>query len=863
MNHYLTPKSLIPQLSLIAFFFLTALNAKAFVHRQFLNDGWKFRQARTLSWHKGTVPGTVHTDLMDNGIIRDPFIGQNEREVQWVDKEDWIYETTFDLDKLSGECDNMNLVFDGLDTYADIILNDSTVLETNNMFRQWIIPVSDIIKPQGNKLRVYFHSPVKVDLPKFESLPYRYEAGNDQSENGGIFDKRVSIFARKAGYHYGWDWGPRLVTSGIWRPVYLETWTGPKIEDVCIQTASIDADNAQINSTVEIYSDKKYSNLIISVADSDKLLAHKNISLNKGLNILTIPFNIENPRLWWCNGLGKPNLYNFKVKLSGNNITGDTKTVSTGIRHIEVVRDKDKDGRSFYFKLNGIPVFAKGANYIPCDNFLPRVTNETYRRTVQDAADANMNMLRVWGGGIYEDDRFYNLCDSLGIMVWQDFMFACSMYPAEGEMLDNIREEATYNVKRLRNHPCIALWCGNNECHEAWFNWGWKRKYEKQGYADLLWNQYQAVFHKLLPEVIGTYSPDIFYWPSSPYSDIDRSPDPAKGDSHMWRVWGGSQPIELYNEITGRFFSEYGFQSFPEIGTVLKYAPDTTQHYIDSDVMLAHQRAGADANRRIEKYLLDSYPRPKDFTSFLYMTQILQGDAIRTAIEAHRRNKPYCMGTLFWQHNDCWPVASWSSRDYYGNWKAQHYFAKKAFRDILLSVTDDNDTIAVHIVSDRVNNAIGVLTIESFTFDGTPIAKHSCQIDIPANGIGHVNFPKSMFFGNIGQDSRYVYSTLKTDDDIYENIFLPSSQKDIKLSKPQLSIDIDGENGQYTVTVSSDTFVRAFKMTLQGCEDYFFDDNYFDLIPGKKHSVNLKTGLSKDEIRNMIQWTSVYNATHS
>lgn len=833
-------------------------------YRQVLDDNWKFRQARTVEWHNATVPGTVHTDLMANGIIPDPFVGQNERAVQWVDKEDWIYETIFDLDGALAQQDYINLVFDGLDTYADIYVNDSLILKADNMFRQWEVPVKGIVKPQGNRLRVYFHSPIKVDMPKFESLPFRYDACNDQSQNGGIFDKRVSVFARKAGYHYGWDWGPRLVTSGIWRPAYLKGWSGPVFKDIFITTKELRKNNASMEAIVEIVSENDYPemSLIISDNESSEQFTKSNVSIKKGLNDISVSFDVNNPKLWWCNGLGEPNLYDFNITLLTEGNVIDERNLVTGIRQIDVVRDEDKDGRTFYFKLNGRPVFAKGANYIPCDNFLPRVTPEIYHRTVKDAADANMNMLRVWGGGIYEDDRFYHQCDSMGIMVWQDFMFACSLYPSEGELLDNIKKEAVYNVRRLRNHPCISLWCGNNECLEAWYNWGLKNRYEQQGFADIIWKQYVDLFHNALPEIVTEYNPEVFYWPSSPYSSIDVPSESDKGDTHMWRVWGGSEPVDLYNHVSSRFFSEYGFQSFPELETILKYAPDTTSHFIDSDVMLAHQRAGADANRRLEKYLLASYKEPKDFNSFVYMTQILQGDAVKTAIEAHRRNRPYCMGTLFWQHNDCWPVASWSSRDYYGKWKAQHYFAKKAFRDIMLSTMDNDDEITVYVVSDRLKQARGTLRVEAYRYDGTPLSSFKQSLRLPEGEVRKISLPKSKVFGDNDTRSIFVCSTFDTGEDTYDNIFLPSSQKDISLEKPEILINVREENEDLFLDITSDTFVRAFRVYLKDDVDYFLEDNYFDLLPGKQYSVKMETDLSKEEAEASIRWTSLFEATH-
>ncbi|MDE6331940.1 MAG: glycoside hydrolase family 2 protein [Muribaculaceae bacterium] len=851
---------------LIALAALSA-NAAAFaaVHTQNLGGEWKFRQSRTVQWHKAQVPGTVHTDLMDCGLIPDPFIGQNERQVQWVDKEDWIYERDFNLDTAM-LADHVNLVFDGLDTYADVYLNDSLVLKADNMFRRWEVPVEGLLKPSDNTLRVYFHSPIKVDLPKFEALPFQYDAGNDQSQNGGIFDKRVSVFARKAGYHYGWDWGPRLVTSGIWRPVYLEAWSGPKINDVYVRTSSIAKNKAEMTADIEIDSDIPVSKCELSLADktSGAVLARRKLNLTQGMNSVSIPFSVKNPRLWWCNGLGTPDMYDFEVRLDVGGKNTDSRVERTGIRLIEVVRDEDAEGRSFYFRLNGVPVFAKGANYIPCDNFLPRVTDEVYRRTIQDAADANMNMLRVWGGGVYEDDRFYELCDSLGIMVWQDFMFACSLYPSEGELLENIRKEAVYNVRRLRNHPSIVLWCGNNECLEAWYNWGWRRRYTAQGYADVIWKQFHDLYHRLLPEVVAENAPDAFYWPSSPFSRVDGPPEPNRGDTHLWLVWGGGEPIDTYNHKRSRFFSEYGFQSFPQWSTVLKYAPDTTQHRIDSDVMLAHQRAGADANRKIERYLLESYPEPKDFRSFLYMSQVLQGDAIRTAMEAHRRDRPYCMGTLFWQHNDCWPVASWSSRDYYGRWKAQHYFAKKAYRDIMLSTRVEGDSVKVYVVSDRVEPVTGTLSLTTGRLDGTAGSLYSedMRCDVDGGSVVMITYPLETLSGGADPSALYIRASFDDGTETYENVSMPVEPKYAEFVAPDISLELAGVPGEYKVNVSSRTFVRAFCMSLDADENCFFTDNYFDLIPGRTYTVDLRSDMSPDDVRRNLSWTSLYNAAH-
>ena len=392
-----------------------ALAAAAAPVRQHLHDDWQFRQARLNNWYPATVPGTVHTDLMANRIIEDPYFRLNERGVQWVDKEDWIYETHFEADAGLLARERIELVFEGLDTYADVYLNDEKVLAADNMFRRWRTEVKRLLRPGENTLKVYFHSPIKVDLPKYDSLPYRYEAVNDQSANGGLFDKRVSVFARKAGYHYGWDWGPRLVTSGIWRPVYLEGWSGARISDVFYRQQEVTARRARVEVEVEIASARDLAEAVVTVASpGEGIEASVTAPLRSGINKVTVPLDIASPKLWWTRELGEPHLYEFRASVAAGDAS-DSRTTRIGLRSLRLVRDKVADGTTFYFELNGEPLFAKGANYIPCDVFLPRVTRAVYEKTLDDAAAVNMNMLRVWGGGVYGADVFYELCDERGM----------------------------------------------------------------------------------------------------------------------------------------------------------------------------------------------------------------------------------------------------------------------------------------------------------------------------------------------------------------------------------------------------------------------------------------------------------------
>lgn len=839
-------------LAVIAILISSTVRADEVV-KQNINTGWTFKQERGNNWYPAKVPGVVHTDLIDNKIIEDPFFRLNERGVQWVDKEDWIYKTALNVSPEVFAKDNIELYFKGLDTYADVYLNDSCILKANNMFREWRVDVKSLLKKEGNELRIYFHSPIKVDIPKFDALSYENEAGNDQSQNGGVFDKKVSVFARKAGYHYGWDWGPRLVTSGVWRPVFLEGWNNARISNVHYIQEQVSAKRANIKVRAEIWADKGGEALVTISAAGIKNNWTKKATLSKGVNLVETNIVVNNPKLWWSNGLGEPHLYAFTTAVSFNGEAADSRTEDLGIRELKVINEKDEFGHTFYFRLNGVKVFAKGANYIPQDNFLPRLTFKNYEKTILDAVNANMNMLRIWGGGIYEDDMFFELCDKYGILVWQDFMFACSTYPMNPEMLENIREEAKDNIIRLRNHASLAIWCGNNESHTAWFNWGWMPKYEKLGVLEEMRKDYKDVFHGVLEEAVATYDPTAFYWPSSPYGgDPDAKCESGKenwnpnGDAHYWGVWHAKDSIANYNKIRARFFSEYGFQSFPEYQSVLKYAPEKRDHDIFSEVMMAHQRGGSHANGLIEWYLLNEYRKPKDFPNFLYMGQLLQGDAIKTAIEAHRRDMPYCMGTLYWQHNDCWPVASWSSRDYYGRWKAQHYFAKKAFENILVSPIAENGKLNVYVVSDNLKAIKGSLELRVMDLKGTIISTKKANVTLPANTskIQLSNPIENLLGGkNANEVVANVRFTPANGETITNNYFL-TRYKDVDFPKANIKLQSVAVADGYEVTLESDVFARGVFLSIEGI-DNFFSDNYFDLLPGEPVKIHVSTSLDK------------------
>ncbi|MBM6385896.1 MAG: glycoside hydrolase family 2 protein [Paenibacillus sp.] len=803
-------------------------------------QNWTFKACEDQEWLPAQVPGCVHTDLLKLDKIPDPFYGTNEKEIQWIDKKDWEYRTVFDINEDLLSQEHLEIVFDGLDTYADVYVNDQHVLSADNMFRVWNVDVKSIVKASGNVLRIRFRSPIQEDLPKLEKLGYALPASNDQSDVGGLGDKRVSIFARKAPYHYGWDWGPRFVTSGIWREARLEGWSEVKINDVFIRQNEVTASAASLTAIVEVETFNPIETIIRIGTDGQTW--EQAASLQAGVQTIEISVSINEPKLWWSRGLGDPHMYSFVTEvLKGEQVLADS-TVKTGLRSIRLVRDKDEAGASFYFELNGVAVFAKGANHIPNDSFITEITAERYRHEIVSAAESNMNMLRVWGGGIYEEDMFYELCDEYGLLVWQDFMFACSMYPGDEAFLNSVRHEAIDNVKRLRNHPSIVLWCGNNEIDSAWAHyiedggWGWKKDYNAEQ-REKIWADYEAIFHELLPEVVEAYAPGVDYWPSSPLVSLTgdekqhANPSTSEGDIHYWGVWHSVEPFENYNVYVGRFMSEYGFQSFPEYKSVRKYAEEEDLA-LESEVMLAHQKNGA-GNRLIKQYMDMYMHEPKDFPSFLYMSQVLQAEAMKTAIEAHRRRKPYCMGTLYWQMNDCWPVASWAGMDYFGNWKALQYYAKRSFSDVLVSVDGTKeDRTDVYLISDQLQPVEGQLQVRLIGFDGTVYREEEHAVSLESNSGKQV-----MTLNNAdwlqGRDAAATLLRLELKqkghaDIVQEHYFAPSKDLGLKQAAIQVT-EVQESDGSYVV-LESDTLAKQVWISTEA--EGVFSDNFFDLIPG-------------------------------
>ncbi len=546
-----------------------------------LNKNWQFRDPKESKWYSATVPGTLHTDMRNILLIPDPYFQDNESQLQWIDKEDWEYRTYFDVEKKILKKKKIELVFDGLDTYADVYLNGKLILQADNMFRGWKVNVGPLLKRVNNELLIKFWSAQnKADSIAKARLPL-------------VLPDNNRVYVRKAQFQFGWDWGPKFTGCGIWKKISL-----------------------------------------LATSDTATLAA------------------VNAPRV---------------------------------TNRVTLVQKPDATGTSFYFEKDGKPLYCKGANWIPADVFLPRVTKDDYRKLLLMAKEANMNMLRVWGGGVYEDDYFYDLCDSLDIMVWQDFMFAGGMYPADEAFLNNVREEVKYQVERLRQHPCIVLWCGNNEIDEAWKNWGWQKQFNLHGKDSAkVWNDYKRLFEDSLKKWVNEFDGTRPYISTSPKNGWGRKESFTEGDSHYWGLWWGLEDWEVFEKKTGRFISEYGMQAMPNWNTIKSFT-DTSDRYLYSPVIQSHQKATdgfKKLNHYLNRYFIDSAKLSKlSLEKYSYLTQCLQFYVLRNSIAIHRSKYPTNMGTLLWQLNDCWPVASWSITDYSRQPKAAWYAVKESYRD--------------------------------------------------------------------------------------------------------------------------------------------------------------------------------------
>lgn len=806
-----------------------------------IDKNWQFRQANTHLWMPASVPGTVHTDLLKNDQIQDPSFRMNEKEAQWIENQDWEYQTTFSVDSQLLSKQVIQLNFEGLDTYAEVYLNNKKIHESDNMFVGFKVDCKQHLKEGDNKLHIIFHSPVRKGMERLKKLDYILPATNEQAP----VDQRTNIFTRKAPFHYGWDWGPRLVTSGIWRPVTLQAWDQASIDNVLIVTTTVSGKKAEIAVDMSLLAREEGEYSITLFINGKPIVKNLTASLKQGENNVSFDFKLNNVKLWWTNGLGEPYLYDLDFHLTRNNEILHNQSLKYGVRTLKLVQEPDDVGQSFHFELNGVPVFMKGANIIPSETLTPSVSEETYRKMISNSVAAHMNMLRVWGGAIYEEDLFYRLCDENGILVWQDFMFACALQPGDVAHLENIRQEAEYNVKRLRNFACIALWCGDNENLIGWHNWGWKESFTPE-VRDFVWKTYETINYDILPAAVAKYDPKNAYWASSPSSLNNTLPDRKSGDEHDWTIWFGQKRFSAYWEDVPRFVSEWGMQAFPPRHTYDAFSLKEDQHAA-SEVMHHRQRSkmewvspGFDGNDMIGRYMEWYYKVPEDFDRFAYTSQLLQALGYKTAIEAHRSNMPHCMGSLYWQLNDCWPTISWATLDYFYRWKASHYAVKKAFEPIIVTAAMKEDMLEVYTVSDLLKPRNASLILELMDFSGNVVFKEDKRISIAANTAAAIfTINPAEWLKNNSDSSLLLNMKLISDGDVItDNIFYFTEPKNLNLPKANPYFELKQDKEGYLLTVSSPTLVK--NLYLESLDpDAFFSDNFFDLLPSVSKTISI------------------------
>ena len=823
---------------------------------QSLNGTWSLRECGTETWLPGEVPGGVHLDLMAAGRISDPFVSDEELRVGWVAERDWEYRRDFVPDASLAAEERQTLVFGGLDTLADVRLNGELLGSADNMFRTWRWDVTGRLRPGSNELAVVFRSAVRrgaeldaarpLDRPK-ETLP-------------------GAPYLRKAPCHFGWDWGPKLPNIGIWQDVHVEGWSVARLEDVRIEQ-SVEAGRARISAEVEVevevdrpagQAPELEAAMRIEHPDGRVDVARSFVrSGTSEHSVARLAIDIDEPELWWPNGLGGQPLYRVEVEISAGGRRLDASKFQVGLRMLELRREPDEWGESFTFVVNGVPVFAKGSNWIPADSFPARVTPERLEALLGAAADANHNMIRVWGGGYYETEAFYDSCDRHGILVWQDFMFACSVYPlTDPDFLANLEAEVRGQGRRLRHRACLALWCGNNEMERGWTIWGWTRP----GNEDLR-AAYLRFFSETLPAWVAAGDAVTPYWPSSPSSGRPLAAPIGgnSGDEHEWIVWHALAPFSAYGRETYRFVSEFGFESLPAMATVAAFAPDPADWNLGSPMLDHHQRCPV-GNARILYYMAQQFRLPQDFPSFVYLSQILQAEAMRVGVEHWRRERARCGGALFWQLNDCWPVSSWSSIDYFGRWKALHYATRRFYAPVLLSAEVDADGVSLAVTNDRATPWRGEVRWSLERLDGEVVASGLEAVDATGLATTAVAVVPVVAFTQERRSLILVSELLTAGTRVALVVtpFVPDKQ--LTLGRPSFETSVEVEADRATVRLRSDTLARWVELTLDGA-DVVFDDDYFDLPAGRVVDVSfeLPPGWSAEKASGALRVRSVFD----
>ena len=822
-------------LSVLLILLLASCANRQPVVEQNLSQGWTLT-SDTLDINLSVdVPSVVQQSLYEAELIPHPYMGTVENDLLWIADHPWTYSLDFTTDSKLLEQDRVELVFDGIDTYADVILNGTKLFTANNQFRTWKADVKSLLKAKDNHLEVFF--------PRYDSLQ---QAAYDQATPR--FPEKYAV-SRKAPYQHGWDWAPKYKNVGVWKPVRLLAWSETRLEHAYMVTKKADAEQATLSLHLDLDS-RAPGEVVVVVLNDKEVLQRIPVTLQQGEQHKVFDLVVDNPMLWWPNEMGEQPLYDFDIRLEKNGKLMDERHIRTGIKTFEMVEELDDVGFSFYFKVNGVPMYSKGANYIPEEMIETWMQPDHTLRLLQEAKKAHFNMLRVWGGGVYPADDFFQCCDSLGILVWEDFMYAGSMYPYDEAFLENAKIEALEQVKRLASHPSLALWCGGNEISEGYYNWGWQQSLGWSKEDDLAMKAgYDRLFEEILARVVSTYDGSRPYWPSSPSKGWGRPESLTQGDVHYWGVWWGEQPYEVYREKVGRFNSEYGYQSYPDVQTLKQAAGDDASfkslcdYQGDSIYPLIADNAFLNAHekhvrgiRQINDFIMRYYPEPMTLDDYVYYSQLSQAYGMEIAIEAHRTAKPYNMGTLYWQLNDAWPVISWSSVDYYGRPKALQYKLKTLYAPVLLSL--DPQLSQVIVTSDLMEGVRGELKVAVCDFNGTALFEQIVKVELTANQ------NKRCYVEGLSQclstlEKQKVYVKLELVDAgnlLSQRFCYLVSPKDLELPEAKLDLSTLTQEGKIIVEVKSDVFAKDVRLSVVSGSGSF-SDNYFDLEPGESRQV--------------------------
>ncbi len=798
--------------------------------KKLLNGEWQFKQSDKNEWLPATVPGCNFLDLMENNLLDDPFIKLNEKDASWVGEKDWEYKRTFSLSKEDLNYHRIILGAKMLDTVCDVFINNRLVAHCDNCFVKYEADIKDILCEGENEIRIYFFSPVNYVKKKYSdcSTPV-----NSNGQNG-------IVHIRKPQCHFGWDWGPVLVPSGITEDIYLEFVDTARIVDFEVKQDYINP-NAEITACVETEGERVDCTITLTAPDGT-------IYTSDGLKAT---FDIDNPELWWTYELSqkeKQPLYTLSAEITKDGKLIDECSKKIGIRKIELNRESDEYGRNFQFKLNDVPLFIKGANYIPADCFITRFTEDKQRYFLNAVRFSNMNMLRIWGGGYYGSDLMYSLCDEMGILIWQDFQFACQAYPFFDEgFLDNVKQEVHYNVQRIAHHPSLAVWCGNNEIedmHMAWIN---MPKYIK-------WTE--IFFYDILEQEIRLYDDQTPYTPGSP-SGISHNKGVYAdnvGDTHLWGVWHGLKPMNYYRQRMTRFCSEFGFESLPDMNSIRIFA-DKKDYNLNSPVFLSHQKC-LNGNDKMIYYIATRFNLPKHFRDYVYLSQVTQLECIADATEHWRRNKGRCNGSMYWQFNDCWGVCSWSSIDYYGNYKALQYGAKHFNAPLSVSIENTDKNIRIWLLNDFHEPKCAGIAYELFDFTKGKIIGDTKKVDI--NSVSNklvfdLSISKLSDLCNVKHSAVAVKLYDDCGNELQQKVVLFDKEKNIDLSKAKLSTKIYKKNGYLKLHIRTDCFARMVKAECSASH-YPFSDNFFDLLPGSEKVITIQQpeNISLDELARSI-----------